>query len=168
MRKITVDVTAFYCKYVLCCIRCGPDEESILDVVPREDGARNSGKDGQQGRPHTHSKIPKQNILEFYCARVQSEPGYNDIGLSDTCIYRDVLCGTNQFLTVNNNNILLGQNDTYLTQHNAVRPFHGVKLKSIKHIYMMDNTARNYSVSELQYRSKFQIHLSTELRASIQ
>jgi len=25
------------------CIRCGPDEERILDVVPREDGARNSG-----------------------------------------------------------------------------------------------------------------------------
>ena len=27
----------------MCCIRCGPDEERILDVVPREDGARNSG-----------------------------------------------------------------------------------------------------------------------------
>jgi len=26
-----------------CCIRYGPDEERILDVVPREDGARNSG-----------------------------------------------------------------------------------------------------------------------------
>jgi len=26
-----------------CCIRGGPDEERILDVVPREDGARNSG-----------------------------------------------------------------------------------------------------------------------------
>jgi len=26
-----------------CCIRCGPNEERILDVVPREDGARNSG-----------------------------------------------------------------------------------------------------------------------------
>ena len=26
-----------------CCIRCVPDEERILDVVPREDGARNSG-----------------------------------------------------------------------------------------------------------------------------
>jgi len=26
-----------------CCIRCGPDEERILDVVPREDGTRNSG-----------------------------------------------------------------------------------------------------------------------------
>ena len=26
-----------------CCIRCGPDEERILAVVPREDGARNSG-----------------------------------------------------------------------------------------------------------------------------
>jgi len=26
-----------------CCICCGPDEERILDVVPREDGARNSG-----------------------------------------------------------------------------------------------------------------------------
>ena len=26
-----------------CCIGCGPDEERILDVVPREDGARNSG-----------------------------------------------------------------------------------------------------------------------------
>ena len=25
------------------CIRCGPDEERILDVVPREDRARNSG-----------------------------------------------------------------------------------------------------------------------------
>jgi len=25
------------------CIRCGPDEERILDLVPREDGARNSG-----------------------------------------------------------------------------------------------------------------------------
>jgi len=25
------------------CIRCGPDEKRILDVVPREDGARNSG-----------------------------------------------------------------------------------------------------------------------------
>jgi len=23
--------------------RCGPDEERILDVVPREDGAHNSG-----------------------------------------------------------------------------------------------------------------------------
>jgi hypothetical protein len=30
-----------------CCIRCGPDEERILDVVPREDGARNSGLDGE-------------------------------------------------------------------------------------------------------------------------
>jgi len=28
---------------IRCCIRCGPDEECILDVVPREDGARNSG-----------------------------------------------------------------------------------------------------------------------------
>ena len=27
----------------LCCIRCGPDEERTLDVVAREDGARNSG-----------------------------------------------------------------------------------------------------------------------------
>jgi len=27
----------------ICCIRCGPDEERILYVVPREDGARNSG-----------------------------------------------------------------------------------------------------------------------------
>jgi len=27
----------------MCCIRCGPDEERILDVFPREDGARNSG-----------------------------------------------------------------------------------------------------------------------------
>ena len=26
-----------------CCIRCGPDEERILDVVPRGDGTRNSG-----------------------------------------------------------------------------------------------------------------------------
>jgi len=26
-----------------CCIRCGPEEERILDVVPKEDGARNSG-----------------------------------------------------------------------------------------------------------------------------
>jgi len=26
-----------------CCIRCGLNEERILDVVPREDGARNSG-----------------------------------------------------------------------------------------------------------------------------
>ena len=26
-----------------CCIRCGPDEERILDIVPREGGARNSG-----------------------------------------------------------------------------------------------------------------------------
>jgi len=25
------------------CIRCGPNEERILDVVPREDGSRNSG-----------------------------------------------------------------------------------------------------------------------------
>ena len=25
-----------------CCIRCGPDEERILDVVSREDVARNS------------------------------------------------------------------------------------------------------------------------------
>jgi len=29
--------------YIHCCIRCGPDEERILDVDPREDGARNSG-----------------------------------------------------------------------------------------------------------------------------
>jgi hypothetical protein len=27
----------------LCCVRCGPDEARILDAVPREDGARNSG-----------------------------------------------------------------------------------------------------------------------------
>jgi len=26
-----------------CCICCGPNEERILDFVPREDGARNSG-----------------------------------------------------------------------------------------------------------------------------
>ena len=26
-----------------CCIRCGPDKERILDIVPKEDGARNSG-----------------------------------------------------------------------------------------------------------------------------
>ena len=25
------------------CIRCKPDEENILDIVPREDGAFNSG-----------------------------------------------------------------------------------------------------------------------------
>jgi len=30
-------------KEVYCCIRWGPDEERILDVVSREDGARNSG-----------------------------------------------------------------------------------------------------------------------------
>ena len=28
---------------VVLCIRCGPDEDLILDVVLREDGARNSG-----------------------------------------------------------------------------------------------------------------------------
>ena len=28
---------------VICCIRCGPDEKHILDIVPRGDGARNSG-----------------------------------------------------------------------------------------------------------------------------
>ena len=32
-----------YPDFFKCCIRCGPDEERILDVVPREDGARNSG-----------------------------------------------------------------------------------------------------------------------------
>ena len=31
------------CYSLSCCIRCGSDEERILDVVPREDGARNSG-----------------------------------------------------------------------------------------------------------------------------
>jgi len=30
-------------KHYCCCILCGPDEERILDVVPREDGARDSG-----------------------------------------------------------------------------------------------------------------------------
>ena len=35
-------MTAF-CDVPSCCIRFGPDEERILDVVPREDGARNSG-----------------------------------------------------------------------------------------------------------------------------
>jgi len=53
-----------------CCIRCGPDEEHILGVVPREDRACNSGQDGESGRQHTLSIIPKQNILEFYCARI--------------------------------------------------------------------------------------------------
>ena len=63
--------TGIYMTIILiCCIRCGPDEERILDVVPREDGARNSGQDGESGRPHKLSIIPKQNILEFYCARV--------------------------------------------------------------------------------------------------
>ena len=33
--------TAYHSEH--CCIRCGPDEECILDVVPRKDGARNSG-----------------------------------------------------------------------------------------------------------------------------
>ena len=32
-----------HCCRLVCCIPCGPDEERILDVVPREDGARNSG-----------------------------------------------------------------------------------------------------------------------------
>ena len=31
-----------FVKYSYCCVCCGPDEELILDVVPREDGARNS------------------------------------------------------------------------------------------------------------------------------
>jgi len=35
--------TDFVFLTTLCCIRCGPDEERILGVVPREDGARNSG-----------------------------------------------------------------------------------------------------------------------------
>ena len=26
-----------------CCIRCGPNEERVVDFVPREDGDRNSG-----------------------------------------------------------------------------------------------------------------------------
>jgi len=52
--------------YLRCCIRCGPDEKRILDVVPKEDGARNSGSDGESGRQHTPSIIPKLNILEFY------------------------------------------------------------------------------------------------------
>jgi len=30
-------------KVYLCCFLRGPDEERILDVVPREDGAPNSG-----------------------------------------------------------------------------------------------------------------------------
>jgi len=42
-----------------CWIRCRPDEERILDVVPREDGARNSGYDGELDRQRTHSIIPK-------------------------------------------------------------------------------------------------------------
>jgi len=51
------------CVLILCFIRCGPDEQRILDVVPRRDGACNSGQDGESGRPHTHPIIPKQNIL---------------------------------------------------------------------------------------------------------
>ena len=35
--------TAIRSLYLCCRIRCGPEEERILDVVPREDGARNSG-----------------------------------------------------------------------------------------------------------------------------
>ena len=56
------------CGAMSCCIRCGPDEERILDIVTRRDGARNSGSDGESGRPHTLSIIPKQSVLEFYCA----------------------------------------------------------------------------------------------------
>ena len=36
-------IDTVHIKRCSCCIRCGPDEERILDVVPREDGARNSG-----------------------------------------------------------------------------------------------------------------------------
>jgi len=39
---ITWEYTARRCG-VYCCIRCGPDEERILEAVPREDGACNSG-----------------------------------------------------------------------------------------------------------------------------
>jgi len=28
---------------IWCCIRCIPNEERTLDIVPKEDGARNSG-----------------------------------------------------------------------------------------------------------------------------
>ena len=46
-----------------CCIRCGPDEEHILDVVPREDGARNSGYDGELGRPHNTLNNPQAEYI---------------------------------------------------------------------------------------------------------
>jgi hypothetical protein len=41
-RRSETDIYIYIYIYIYC-IRCGPDEERILDVVPREDGARNSG-----------------------------------------------------------------------------------------------------------------------------
>ena len=40
------------------------------------------------------------------------EPGYNDIGLYDTSLQRQIFCGINYFLTVNRNIIPLGYKDT--------------------------------------------------------
>ena len=51
-----------------------------------------------------------QNIKKIKPSTV--EPGYNDIGLSETSSITSDNCGTNQFLTINRNIILLGYNDT--------------------------------------------------------
>ena len=42
-RTAVQGATPFQDISILYCIRCGPDEERILDAVPREDGTCNSG-----------------------------------------------------------------------------------------------------------------------------
>jgi len=42
------------------------------------------------------------------------EPAYNDIGLYDTSPIGSDICGTNKYLAVNRNIMLLGYNDTLL------------------------------------------------------
>ena len=50
---------------ILCRVRCGPDEECILDVVPREDGARNWLRRGVGQAAHTLNNPQAEYIGSF-------------------------------------------------------------------------------------------------------
>ena len=61
---------------VYCCIRSGPDQERILDDVPREDGARNSLRRGVGQVAHTLNNLQLEYIGVLLC-RVCSNCIYN-------------------------------------------------------------------------------------------
>ena len=67
-------------------------------------------------------------LLKLHIFPSTFEPGYNDIYLCSTSICQS-FCGTNQFLTVHHNMILIGYNNTCVLRHKIFSPFHDVMIK---------------------------------------